>query len=492
MVEEARLPIQDGTMPSPSLRLAARPASAAILAALLLTVPPASAQEPSSYRHPHDALGLWPANVTGWRLPLVSSIAPHHHLIFARPASLEIWGRPTRFGYFAGRVVDLPRAQRFAFGEAREDIAWIGEGRHALAQQVLAREAEAWQRESAPRRPEAPWATPLENEAARDEARERLGRAAWGERLRKSGKSSTMLAFARARGEHELIFSLGAQLARDAGCAADGPEAAELLGLLAALAHSNQPHEVLRGELDDATRLGSAGSATRLGSALREGWEALPAEETPELDRDRQALAQLDRASARSLRLGARAAAQRRCERMVAAGSEPRPVPAAFLLETRAAAAGGLTSGIPGHGIALRFAAGRAQLERGLLGPWGEDIVIEARHSGDGAFALRGTGALQLNFQTPQEPSSATLVLRHRIERPKGAATGGILLTIDGDPVLDASVEIPSGAEILEQRFDVTEHLHPRYPQWLMLSLPPGAPAGTRYWLAGLELSIEE
>jgi hypothetical protein len=484
-------------MPSPRFRFAARPASAAILTVAFLLGPPVSAQERPSYRHLHDALGLWPASVTGWRLPLVSGIPPHHHLIFARPASLEIWGRPMRFGYFAGRIVEQPRAQRFAFGEAREDIAWIGEGRQALAQQAVARHAEAWQRETEPRRPEAPWSTPLETEAAREEALLRLGCAAWGERLRKSGKSSTVLAFSRARGEHELLFALGARLARDAGGAAEGPEAAELLGLLTALAHSNQPHEVLRAELDGAMRLGSAGSAARLGAALREGWEALPADETPEIDRERQALAQLDRASARSLRLGARAAARRRCERLVDTGSEPRPVPAAFLLETRAAAAGGLTSAIPGHGIALRFAAGRAQLERGLIGPWGEDVAMDAGPTGDGGFALQGAGALQFNFQTPKAPTSATLVLRHRIEIPKGAANVGVLITIDGNAVLDGSAELPSGSatleqRTLEQRFDVTEHLHPRYPQWLMLSLAPDAPAGTRYWLTGLELAIEE
>ncbi|MBK9387426.1 MAG: hypothetical protein IPN34_21640 [Planctomycetes bacterium] len=477
-------------MSSPGRALLRLLLGAAILG--LLPSPSASGQEPQPPRTPHDPLGLWAAKTAGWNLPLASSAPPHHHRVLAQPASLELWGRPIRFGYFAGRQVDRPLGQRFAFGESRIDVVWIGETRQALARQVLDRCAEGWSKESAPRNPEAAWDAPLAGEPAWNEARERLGRRAWGDRLRERGSASTIVDWARARGQHEVLFALGALIAGDPNASAPSPEATELAGLLAALGHSHHPHELLRGELDAATRLGSEGSAPRLLDALREGWGSLAPELTPELDRERQALAQLDRASAQTLRLGARAAMQRQLAPMVSGDRAPQTFPESFRLEQRRTAGGESSDAIPGLGASLRFEGGRAKLERGRFAPWSEEVAIAPDAEGSGAFALSGNGVLLLYFQAPATVSSASLRLRHRLAVKAGDGAAGLLVTIDGAPVLDGSNAIPGGDRGAVQSFDLGELVHKGYPNMLMISLAPGSPRSARYWLAELEVSIEE
>ncbi|MBL8897730.1 MAG: hypothetical protein JNM84_08880 [Planctomycetes bacterium] len=454
----------------------------------------ASAQQPEVRRTAHDPLGLWSPRTIGWNLPLASGAPPYHHRIFAQPASLELWGRPIPFGYFAGNVVDRPLGQRFSFGEGRQDIVWIGETRHALAQRVFDTCEQSWRKEIAPRQPEAAWDAPLASEAAWDEAEVRLGSRAWGERLRdpQVSRASTVLEWAQARGEHELLFALGPVIARQPGSDTPPPSSLELAGLLAALGHSNHPHELLRTEIDARTRLGSEGSRERLLAALRDGWSSLAAELVPELDRARQALAQLDRASPRTLRLGAQAAMKLRFPELKIGTQEPNVFPAGFRLHQRRSAGSGSKDRPANRGAALRFEGGQVKLARGSLGPWSEEVALERRAEGQGAFAISGTGVLLLEFEVPQTVSSASLRLRHRLEAPEGDSACGILVTIDRGMVLDASTAIPRSERCSEQSFDLTEHFRAQQPHMLMLSLAPGAPAAARYWLTELELSIEE
>jgi hypothetical protein len=490
MVENAPAAIQELPMSS-----SGRPLLRLLLGAAILHVLPsaiARGQEPEVRHSSYDPLGFWSARITGWNLPLASRTPPYHHLVLAQPASLELWGQPVGFGYFAGTEVARPLGQRFAFGESRVDVVWIGETRQALARQVLERCAEGWAKESAPRRPEAAWEVPLASEPAWAEARERLGRRAWGDRLRERGRASTIQAWARARGEHEVLFALGALIARDPNAPAPSAAASELAGLLAALGHSNHPHELLRGELDETTRLGSEGSGARLLEALREGWSALASELTPELDRERQALAQLDRASAPTLRLGARAAMRQRFASSIASEKAPQAFPEGFRLEQRKAAGGGIREVIPGLGASLRFEAGRAKLTRGRFAPWSEEVAIDAEAEGRGALSLSGNGVLLLYFQAPATVSSASLRLRHRLAPEAGGGNAGLLVTINRTPVLDGSAAIPGGERCAEQSLDIGERVQANYPNMLMISLAPDAPRSSRYWLAELEVSIEE